>query len=397
MKIHQRLFLVIVLVFSLIGTLIIPISTKAATKITLSASMNISWKSSNERAVSYIDLAGNGYKGLKAPKEYKLIDSKGKVQYRYKSLKGISASALYKDGTAYLVDGSENIIALNKSGKVKWKKRFSKYTGLAVDVAPDGDLYITRFFDKKWYIIGLDSKNGKQIWISRHQGGVALGSNDTVLIPKGDNWNKFSYYKNGKIQWTGTTPSKNHKIQNNYISLKGNVVVVSSKDMLNYHIQVYNSKGKELLVRKISHDSEQFQQVLFNEKGNLLIAVIDAKTGKLKLEWYDTVGKIIKKISISMPKRSNAKYAISYTDFITHIDNANNIFIRLTSDYIYKYNISGKLVAKTKITNSLSVSPLWQDEDQSRFGLLYSRSDLKLKPDGVYDTVGIYYTLYSYK
>jgi hypothetical protein len=369
----------------------------------LPASMGISWKSTKEKTpYYYINVAGNGYKGLNSVKEYKLINSKGKILYRYKSPKKITDSILYKDGTSYILEGNNwstgDIVALTPTGKVKWRKSFNQYTEIRLNLEPDGSFYITGFSKKKdsWYILRLDPKNGNTIWSSPHQGPVAIGSNGNVLIPNGNRLEKFSFYKNGKLLWQGTTPTKNNEVESAYISSKGNVAVVSKTGDMNYYIQLYNSNGKKLLVRKLSNDKEQIGQVIFNNKGELLITIVGIYTGKLNLEWYNTAGRIIKKSSFPIPKLPNTHYAESYTEreFIVKADDAKNIYLHTTCDIIYKYNVSGKLVGKTIIPTDLEPQPHFYSSGsfatyEKSFGLIYSKYDLKTKT--------YYYVLYTYR
>lgn len=187
--------------------------------------------------------------------------------YTYKSSSTIQGFSL-QDGTVYLLEGrnqlSGNLVALSTSGKVKWKKNFSQYIEIRINIKADGTLYLTAH-KKGWYILRINPKTGNTLWSSSQQGRVGIGLSGNVLIPNGNNIEKFSFYKNGKVTWKGTTPSKNNQVKNVDISAKGNVAIVSSRRDLDYYVQVYNSNGKKLLVRKLTNNKEQIGQVLFND------------------------------------------------------------------------------------------------------------------------------------
>lgn len=97
----------------------------------------------------------------------------------------------------------------------------------------------------------------------------------------------------------------------------------------------------------------------------------------------------MKKSSFSIPKFPNTKYFQSYleTEWIVYTDNSKNIYLRLTSDIIYKYNVSGKQVAKTQLSTQLI--PLHQKPDEKNIGLIYTKYDSKIKKS--------YFYLYRYR
>jgi hypothetical protein len=373
-----------ILIFTLLFTLFV--STVSAASVP--ASMGLGWKSQKENTVGNIDFAGNGYKGLNDSKIYRLLNSKGTTLYKYKSPKTIGDSVLFKDGTAYLIEGKEwgtgDVIALTSAGKVKWKKSFAGYNSMKLELAADGTLYATGFNSKGWHVFRMNPTSGAVLWSSAQQGLVGIGTNGNVLIPHGDNLEKFTMYKNGKKAWEGSTPSRQNQIEVVTVAPNGNVAIVSSRGMLDYYVQVFDSKGKPLFVRSIKNNAEQMGQVIFNSNSELLISVLTLQ-GRLKLEWYSAKGKLTNSSSFPLPQPPTTYYEEAYSEreFITKVDHKKNIYFRPFSITVYKYNSAGKQVGKTNIPSD------HRPRENSNFGLLYSKFDKK--------TGNTYFSLYTYR
>ncbi|WP_427126717.1 hypothetical protein ACQCPQ_05670 [Priestia megaterium] len=364
--------------------IIFTISNSTNVSAATAPSMGVTWNYKGT-FVTRMYMTPNGYKGVieeDGARKFLLVNPSNKILYTYTSKVNLRNARVYKDGTAYLTNANDEIIALTNTGKVRWIKH--PYSGdLTLDLTDDGGLYASGFENGEWISSKLNLTDGKTIWSNKTRGFFFVGNSDNTIMAKStsDNNNPYfnvaSFYSNGKLKWSHQTPSGYGIRKRDFVKIspKGNVAVISQKGALtDRYIQVYNASGKRLFTKYIDGEPNYLGQVIFNDKGELLITTFDTtNTTKLKCEWYNLDGKRISSKLISIPKGP-----VDYREYITKIDNDKNIFLH-TQNYpltMYKYNSSGKVVGKTTAPTDFEYDESKTLTNSSN-GLVFFKNDFK--------------------
>lgn len=341
--------------------------------------VSISW-SGNKSIVARIDATENGYKGIRDGNHYELLNSKGNVLYTYTASSSIQQSYLHTDGTVYLIDDSSNLVSLDLSGKVKWKKSISQYSlyDTTFYLAQDGSIALrgNLLTNNEWNTIGIDPSNGNTLW-SLDKYVIGVGPNGYVLFQEDSE--TVSCYKDGKLQWIGDIPEGVDEVIEAHFSSQGNVEIVTNRYYTDSAVRLFNSEGKQLLYRQFK-EGEQFISAKFNPKGELMIALFEGlEDTHIKAEWYATSGTLITQSTFPVPTSTNEIWRDFYftqdDQMIANVNNDKDIYFRLSTGSIFKYNVAGKLVAKTDFPTDFMFDPNMQPNDSS-FGLVYSSKSI---------------------